>query len=132
MKVEVNMVIVTESSIDPAALYTKLQKEDAGSVIFHYAVVKSQAGKKQTSGIRFETNGDMEAELSAIEDELMNKWSLSGVLLVRRIGTLQVGDIISLVAVSSPASSDAFEACQYGLGKLRKMQNIRKTELYTD
>lgn len=126
------MVIVTESSLDPSALYAKLQKEGAGSVIFHYAVVKSQSGEKQTSGIHFEENGDMEAELSSIEDDLMKKWNLSGVLLVRRTGTLQVGDIISLVAVSSPASSDAFEACQYGLGRLRKMQNIKKTELYTD
>ena len=126
------MVIVTESPLDPAALYAKLQKDNAGSIIFHYAVVKNETGGKQTSGIRFERNGDTEAELSAIEDDLMNKWSLSGVLLIRRIGTLQVGDIISLVAVSSPASSDAFEACQYGLGRLRKMQNIKKTELYTD
>jgi molybdopterin synthase catalytic subunit len=132
MKIEVNMVIVTESSLDPSALYAKLHNEDAGSVIFHYAVVKSQAAEKQTSGIRFETNGDMEAELSAIENDIMKRWNLSGVLLVRRIGTLQVGDIISLVAVSSPASSDAFEACQYGLSRLRKMQNIIKTELYTD
>jgi molybdopterin synthase catalytic subunit len=43
------MVIVTESSLDPSALYAKLQKEGAGSVIFHYAVVKSQSGEKQTS-----------------------------------------------------------------------------------
>ena len=126
------MVIVTESSLDPSALYAKLQKDNAGSIIFHYAVVKNETGGKQTSGIHFEKNGDMEAELSSIEDDLMKKWNLSGVLLVRRTGTLQVGDIISLVAVSSPASSDAFEACQYGLGRLRKMQNIKKTELYTD
>lgn len=126
------MVIVTESPLDPAALNAKLQKNNAGSIIFHYAVVKDEADGKQTSGIRFETNGDMESELSSIEDDLMKKWNLSGVLLVRRIGTLQVGDIISLVAVSSPASSDAFEACQYGLGRLRKIQNIIKTELYAD
>jgi len=126
------MIIVTENPIVPNVTFEMLQKEDAGSVIFHYAVVKDEAQGKQTSGICFEKNGDLESELSSIKDDLMKRWCLSGVLLVRRIGTLQAGDIISLVAVSSPASSDAFEACQCGLGKLRKMRNIRKTELYRD
>ncbi|MGA2781349.1 MAG: molybdenum cofactor biosynthesis protein MoaE [Smithella sp.] len=52
--------------------------------------------------------------------------------LVRRIGLLQVSDRISLVAVSSSASSDAFEACQYGLSRIRKMSIIKKTELFLD
>ncbi|MCX5908738.1 MAG: molybdenum cofactor biosynthesis protein MoaE [Deltaproteobacteria bacterium] len=57
---------------------------------------------------------------------------MADVLLVRRIGPLKVGDVISLVAVSSPTSNDAFEACHYGLEKLRKMVSINKTEMFRD
>ena len=51
-------------------------------------------------------------------------------LLVRRIGILDIGDIISLIAVSSPVSNDALEACRYGLEKFKKMSSLKKTERF--
>jgi molybdopterin synthase catalytic subunit len=45
---------------------------------------------------------------------------------------LQIGDLISLVAVSSSASGDAFKAYQYGLSMIRKKSGITKTELFLD
>jgi molybdopterin synthase catalytic subunit len=126
------MVIVTESPLEPGMIFEKLRKEDAGSVIFHFAVVKSRAGDRHTSGIRFERDGDMESELSGIEADLKSRWNITDVLIVRRTGVLQIGDFISLVAVSSPASSDAFEACRYGLERIRKMKSVKKTEMYTE
>ncbi len=43
---------------------------------------------------------------------------------------MEIGDIISLIAVSSPDSNDAFEACRYGLGKFKKMTTLKKTERF--
>lgn len=126
------MIIVTESPIDPVKVFELLDKNNSGSALFHYAVVKNQAGDRQTSGIRFENNGDITYELAMIETDIRGRWNINGLLLVRRTGILQVGDLISLVAVSAPASSDAFEACRYGLDRIRKMTSIKKTELYND
>lgn len=126
------MVIVTDTQIDPGRIYEMLNKEDTGSVLLHYAVVKSQAGERRSSGIRFEKNGDIESELAEIEAEIKNRWNITDILLIRRTGVLQVGELISLVAVSSQGSSDAFEACQYGLANIRKISSINKTELYAD
>jgi molybdopterin synthase catalytic subunit len=124
------MNIITERPLNTNNLFKKLRKQNSGSVIFHYAVVKSQAGEKNSSGIRFARSGDMESEMSEIEADIRNRWSIDDILLVRRIGLLQVGDLISLVAVSSAASKDAFEACQYGLARIRKMSSLKKTELF--
>ena len=126
------MNIVAETPLDASHLFEKLRKQEAGSVIFHYAVVKGQAGEKRSSGILFERGGDMESELSDIEADIRNRWNIDDILLVRRLGRLQIGDFISLVAVSADASKDAFEACQYGLARIRKMATIRKTELVLD
>jgi molybdopterin synthase catalytic subunit len=126
------MNVVAETPLDTSHLFEKLRKQEAGSVIFHYAVVKGQAGEKRSSGILFERGGDMESELSDIEADMRNRWNIDDILLVRRLGRLQIGDFISLVAVSADASKDAFEACQYGLARIRKMATIRKTELVLD
>lgn len=126
------MNIVTENPLDTGNLFGLIRKKNSGSVIFHYAVVKSRAGEQPSSGIRFEQDGDIETEMSEIEADIRNRWGINDILLVRRIGLLQVDDLISLVAVSSAASNDAFDACRYGLSRLKKMVSLKKTELILD
>jgi molybdopterin synthase catalytic subunit len=101
-------------------MFERVRKSEAGSVLLHYAVVKSQARDRVSAGIHFEKAGDLEGELRALAADIKQRWKIEDVLLVRRIGTLEIGDIISLIAVSSPDSNDAFEACRYGLGKCKK------------
>ena len=126
------MVYVTHDPIDPSRLYAQIGKEAAGSVVFHYAVVKEQGGHGGvTSGIEYATAGDTEGELEEIAAELKERWKLEDVLLVRRVGRLGIGDIISLVAASSPNSEDAFAACRHGISRLKKMTTIRKTETFS-
>jgi molybdopterin synthase catalytic subunit len=127
---KVIMEIVTNRPVDPGAMFEKIRKSEAGSVLLHYAVVKSQTGGRVSAGIHFEKAGDMEGELHAIAADIRQRWNIEDVLLVRRIGTLDIGDIISLIAVSSPVSNDAFEACRYGLGKFKKMTTLKKTERF--
>jgi molybdopterin synthase catalytic subunit len=126
------MEIVTEAPLDPGRLFGQLRQHGSGSVLFHYAVVKGRAGDKVSTGIQFERSGDIEAELAEITAAIKDRWTVDDVLLVRRIGTLSIGEVISLVAVSSPASHDAFEACRFGLERLKKMVSLRKTEMLLD
>lgn len=126
---EVEMVMVTHAPLDPGKLFDEIQKHGSGSVLFHYAVVKSKAGDAVSAGIRFERNGDIDAELEEISSDVKGRWHINDILLVRRIGTLKVGDVISLVAVSASASADAFEACRSGLDRMKRMVSLKKTEL---
>jgi molybdopterin synthase catalytic subunit len=129
-KGKVIMEIVTNKPVDPGTMFERIRKSEAGSVLLHYAVVKSQAGDRVSAGIHFEKAGDIEGELRALAADIKQRWKIEDVLLVRRIGTLDVGDIISLIAVSSPDSNDAFEACRHGLGKFKKMTTLKKTERF--
>jgi molybdopterin synthase catalytic subunit len=123
------MVITTREPIDSREAYALIGKGAAGSVVLHYAVVKQNHDPgRPTTGIDYRENGDVEAELAAIAEELRHRGGLEDVLLIRRLGHIGIGEIISLVAASSPNSEDAFEACRYGIGRLKKMQTIAKHE----
>lgn len=127
------MVKLVENPIDPAVIYSSICSAFSGSVVFHYAVVKKQAGSgKSTTCIEYSSHGDSIQELEGIAEELGRGRNLEDVLLIRRTGCLAVGDIISLVAASSPNSEDAFEACRHGISRLKKMATIRKTEQFAD
>ena len=125
------MVMVTDQPISPEAAYHLVKSDGSGSVVFHFAVVKASPGDRGvTSSIEYREKGDTGAELESIAAELMNRWELDDVVLVRRTGRLGVGEIISLVAASSPNSADAFQSCQDGIGRLKKMATIVKTEVF--
>ena len=125
------MVLVTDEPINPATAYDLIGCDNAGSVLFHYAVVKANNDpRRETTSIDYLPNGDVRAELDSIAADLKEKWSLTEVLLVRRTGRLGVGDIISLVAAGSANSVDAFAACQYGIERLKKMSTIKKQEAF--
>ncbi len=124
-------LMLCNDPIDPAAAYNLITKDHAGSVVFHYAVVKEQSGRDGvTTGIEYQADGNSEAELQEIAAELKEKWAIEDLVLIRRVGCLGIGDIISLVAASSPNSEDAFESCRHGIARLKKMASIRKHEIF--
>lgn len=124
------MVRISPEPIDPAKMYDLISANSAGSVVLHYAVVKPQELVGGTTcHIDYGTRGDAEAELRVIAAELADKYCIEDTLLVRRTGRLGVGEIISLIAVSSPNSEDAFAASRLGISLFKKMQTIVKHEV---
>lgn len=125
------MVKIVEIPIDPAVVYNSICSAFSGSVVFHCALVKKQAGSgKSTTSIEYRAQDGSTQELEKIAGELERRWKLEDVLLIRRTGCLSVGEIISIVAASSPNSEDAFEACKFGISRIKKMSTIIKTERY--
>jgi len=126
------VVKISNDPINPSEMYGLIGKKISGSIVLHYAVVKeNNAPGRPTSCIGYRADGDPEEELAGIAAELKERWNLEDVLLVRRTGCLAVGEIISLVAASSPSSEDAFEACRHGISRLKRMATIKKQEMYT-
>lgn len=124
------MEIVSNKPINPNKVYELLKKDTAGSLVLHFAIVRGSTENKITSLIEFQASGDVKEELSTISDEIRKKWEIEDILIIRRLGVLNIGDIISLVAVSSPHREQAFEACRYGVDKLKKMSTITKKETF--
>jgi molybdopterin synthase catalytic subunit len=127
------MEIVTNNPIRPDDVYRLINSDNAGSVVFHFAVVRGTTDDKTTSIIEFQPardNNDIKEELHQISDEIRKKWKVDDVLIIRAIGKLAVGDVMSLVAVSSPRSMAAFEASHYGVDRLKEMKTILKQETF--
>ncbi len=121
---------VSEAPIRPEEVYGQIGKNKSGSVLLHYAIVRERTGEQVTTGIEFRAEGDAEAELADIAEEIRGRFKADDVLLSRRVGKLEIGEVIALVAVSCPRSKDVFEACQYGVGRLKQMTTIRKNEVF--
>jgi len=124
------MEIVSNQPIEPSEVYKLVKKDMAGSVVLHFAVVKRDGEGKATSSIDFQASGDVNEELRTISDDIRRRCKIEDILIIRRLGRLDIGAIISLVGVSSVHREDAFEACRYGVDRLKKMATISKKETF--
>ncbi len=124
------MVSFSPEPINPEQVYGMLEKGGAGSVLLHFAVAKAlKIAGGTTSHISYVANGDVEKDLRLIAAEMTERWNVTDFLLVRRQGMVAIGEIISLVAVSSPGSEEAFAACHFALDRMKKMRTVIKTEI---
>lgn len=124
------MEIVSNKPIDPSKVYELIRKDTAGSVVLHFAVVKRSSENKITSSIEFRASGDVNEELRTISDDIRQRWKVEDLLIIRRLGRLNIGEVMSLVAASSPHREDAFAACRYGVDRLKEMSTISKKETF--
>ena len=111
---------ITSSNEEEATTQEPLESEVSEDNVF--------SEHPEHTEIEYKAVGDAIQEMENIAVELERFWKLEDVLLIRRTGHLAVGDIISLVAASSPNSNDTFDACKFGINRLRRMVTIVKRE----
>ena len=95
----------------------------------HLGIVRPDSNGRKVVSIEYEADiNAAERELSHIADEIMTRWKIQDVVLYRRIGKLNLGDVILIAAVAAPHRKEAFEACDHAVEQMRNMTSIRKKE----
>jgi molybdopterin synthase catalytic subunit len=72
--------------------------------------------------------GMTEAEITRIAEEAATRWALTGVTVIHRVGTLNPGDPIVLVAAASAHRAEAFQACEFLMDWLKTRAPFWKEE----
>ena len=68
------------------------------------------------------------AKMREIGAQMREKFSIHRVLMIHRLGRLEVGETSVLIAVSAPHRGAAFDACRYGIDTLKRTVPIWKKE----
>lgn len=72
--------------------------------------------------------GMTEKALATIVDEARGRWELLDVTVIHRVGRLDIGDQIVLVAVTSAHRGEAFAACEFIMDYLKTRAPFWKRE----
>ena len=73
-----------------------------------------------------------EKKMAEIERETRERWPVGDMMMVHRLGHLDIGEVSVAVAVSCPHRPDAFEACRYAIDRLKELVPIWKKENWAD
>ena len=124
------MVKVTETLVSPQLLFDSLKTDSSGSIVTHLGIVRPDSNGRKVVAIEYEADiNASERELSNIADEILTKWGIQDIALYRRVGKLNLGDVILIAAVGAPHRKEAFEACNYAVECMRNMKSVRKKEI---
>jgi molybdopterin synthase catalytic subunit len=88
---------------------------------------KSDAG--EVTGITYEAWDELAvARLNELAEEIFAKWPVRRLAILHRTGDLSVGETSVVVAMSAPHREDAFEACRFGIDRLKEDVPVWKKE----
>lgn len=127
------MIRLVSEPIDPQAVVQAVSSPQAGAVVTFDGVVRNHARGKEVTHLYYEAYPEMAwAQMRKIRQQAMERWPLTGMAIVHRIGRLEIGESSVFIAVSSPHRKDAFEACRFAIDTLKQCVPIWKKEHYRD
>jgi len=127
------MVTITSDPIDVAGILSSVVTPHSGGIDCFVGTVRNRSHGRRVNAIEYSAYVPMAEKMMAeIETELRAKWILHNVVLVHRIGTLQVGEASVVTAVAAAHRAEAFEACRYAIDRIKAIVPIWKKEVFED
>lgn len=117
-------VIIANTPFDPlAALARHQQSLPPGGYGAAASFIGTLRDFNDSANVRAMTleyyPGMTEKQLQAIADHARSEWAVLDVLIVHRVGTLEIGEPIVLTAAWAAHREPAFAACRYLIEKLK-------------
>ena len=125
------MIRVQREDFDVGAELAALTRGTTGigGVTSFVGLVRDVAGDQRIAAMTLEHYAGMtERQLESIEAEARRRWPLEAVLIIHRIGRLEPGDRIVLVATASAHREAAFESCHFLIDWLKTKAPFWKLE----
>jgi molybdopterin synthase catalytic subunit len=126
---------LTDAPLPIGEMYEWCVRPDCGAVVLFSGTVRDHAeGRQDVQRLEYEAYEELVGpKLAEIAAEARARWPMTGrVVLVHRIGTLELGESSVVVAVSSPHRAEAFAAARYAIDALKVSVPVWKREVWAE
>jgi molybdopterin converting factor subunit 1 len=124
---------VSEEPLSLEEVVRAVTSEEQGGVVTFTGVVRRESRGKRIVRLEYEAyRGMAERKMGEIGAGLAAEFPGVRVAMVHRVGTLQVGELAVVIAVSAPHRAAAFDACRAAIDRLKETVPIWKKEIAED
>jgi molybdopterin synthase catalytic subunit len=130
-----NWLGVTDAPLDIGACYDWCVRPDCGAVVLFSGTVRDHAeGRDDVERLEYEAYDEMVVgKLADIAAETRARWATIGrVVIVHRVGVVELGESSVVVAVSAPHRPEAFAAARFAIDAVKASAPIWKREMWAD
>jgi molybdopterin synthase catalytic subunit len=127
------IVALTREIIHAEPLVSAAKHPEDGAVVVFDGIVRNHTRNRQTLYLDYEAYEEMALkQMDALSREAINRYGVRQVVLVHRLGRLNVGETSVLIVVASGHRGAAFDACRWLIDTLKKTVPIWKRETFVD
>lgn len=127
------MTEITDKPIDAQKIIKAAESGDAGALNVFIGTVRSKTSDKNVVRLDYEAYEPMaKKEIEKIVELATKKWGIKNWAVSHRVGTLTVGELAVVVAISTAHRKESFEACQFIIDSLKQTVPIWKKEVFED
>jgi len=124
---------VTTGPIDARELEAVVTHPGAGAICTFSGTVRDNARGQSVTHLDYEAYAEMAVpQMRKIGEEIKQRWPAARVAMAHRTGKLEIGEVSVVVSVSCPHRHEAFEACRWGIDRLKESVPIWKKEHAAD
>ncbi len=124
-------VTLTERLLELTPLLGRVAGPGRGGVCTFTGTVRDTFEGRPVLHLEYEAYGPMAlSEMSNLCDAIEARWPGVAVAMAHRVGRLEIGDAAVHVVCAAPHRVAAFEACRFGIDRLKESVPIFKKEVY--
>ena len=126
---------LTDAALPVGEMYEWCVRPDCGAVVLFSGTVRDHAeGRTDVRRLEYEAYDEMVVpKLAEIAAEARARWPMIGrLVLVHRVGSLELGESSVVAAVSAPHRGEAFTAARFAIDALKVSVPIWKREVWAD
>lgn len=125
--------VITEEPIIPDEILRKVMHNDHGASLSFVGTTREFTAGLRTVMLEYECYIPMAIKtLQQIDSEIQQQWPGTLVAIAHRIGSVTIGEISVVIAVSAPHREMCYSASKYAIERLKEIVPIWKKEVWED
>ena len=128
----IRLLAVSEATLDLGEVYAAVDDPAAGGIAVFVGTVRHVDGGKGVTRLDYTAHPSAEAVLSSVAEDIVAKYDVIALAAMHRIGSLEIGDIAVITAVSCAHRGEAFDACRALIDDLKLRLPVWKHQIFTD
>jgi molybdopterin synthase catalytic subunit len=128
-------VELRSSPLDVSAAVAAAGDAGGGAITIFLGTIRPETREdgRKLAGLEYEAYCEMaEAQMRGLVAEARRRWPICRLVMLHRIGRVEVGQPSVLIAVSTPHRAQGFEACRFFIDQLKAQATIWKKEIWED
>ncbi|MGC9398185.1 MAG: molybdenum cofactor biosynthesis protein MoaE [Anaerolineae bacterium] len=125
---------ITTEPLSVEEIVEALKAPTVGGITTFVGVVRGETAGRRTRYLVYEAYPEMAVEqLQRIGAEIRERWpTVCDVSIVHRIGRLEVGETIVVIALAAAHRAELFDATHYAIDRLKEIVPIWQKEVWED
>ena len=127
------LVALTREAIDADRIVAAAKSGEDGAVVVFDGIVRNHSRGRRTLHLDYEAYEEMAVkQMQELGKKARERFGVRQVMLVHRLGRLEIGETSVLIVVASAHRSAAFEACRWLIDTVKQTVPIWKRETFAD